>query len=158
MIKKNLSIFIIVPLVLVFLYYASYFNDPLNNTTKKNKESLQFKSDISGKNGMVSSASKYASQIGIEILKKGGNAIDAAVAMGFALSVTYPQAGNIGGGGFMVIRTKDTITTIDYREKAPSASERNMYLDANGNFLPDKSQEGHLSAGVPARCRFAARA
>src|SRR4030095_6031127 len=149
MIKKNLSIFIIIPMVLLFLYYASYFNDPLNTSTKKNKETLKFKSDVSGKNGMVSSASKYASQVGVDILKKGGNAIDAAVAMGFVLSVTYPQAGNIGGGGFMVIRTKDTITSIDYREKAPLASIRNMYLDSKGNFLADKSQEGHLSTGVP---------
>lgn len=149
MIKKNLSIFIIIPLVLVFLYYASYFNDPSKTSSKKNNNPIQFKSGVSGKNGMVSSASKYASEIGIEILKKGGNAIDAAVAMGFVLSVTYPQAGNIGGGGFMVIRTKDTITSIDYREKAPLASGRDMYLDENGNVLPDKSQEGHLSAGVP---------
>ena len=100
-------------------------------------------------NGMVTSASKYASQVGIDILKNGGNAVDAAVAMGFALAVTYPQAGNIGGGGFMVIKIKDTITSIDYREKAPSASTRNMYLDTNGNFIPDKSQAGHLSAGIP---------
>jgi gamma-glutamyltranspeptidase / glutathione hydrolase len=69
--------------------------------------------------------------------------------MGFVLAVTYPQAGNIGGGGFMVIRTKDTITSIDYREKAPLASTRSMFLDSEGNFIPEKSQEGHLSAGVP---------
>jgi gamma-glutamyltranspeptidase / glutathione hydrolase len=148
MFKKNLSILLSIPLILVFLYYASYFNNPLNSSSK-NKKDITYKSDVSGKNGMISSASKYASQVGIDILQKGGNAVDAAVAMGFALAVTYPQAGNIGGGGFMVIRTKDTITSIDYREKAPSGSTRNMFLDANGKFLPDKSQVGHLSAGVP---------
>jgi len=149
MVKKNLGFLISIPLLLLFLYYASYFNKPLNGTVSKKNTSIEFKSDVSGENGMVVSASKYASQVGIDILQKGGNAIDAAVAIGFALAVTYPQAGNIGGGGFMVIRTKDTITSIDYREKAPLASTRNMFLDSLGNFLPEKSQIGHLSAGVP---------
>lgn len=148
MFKKNLSILLSIPLILVFLYYASYFNNPLNSSTKKKNE-ITFHAPVSGKNGMVSSASIYASQVGVDILQQGGNAVDAAVAMGFALAVTYPQAGNIGGGGFMIIRTKDTITSIDYREKAPAASTRNMFLDANGKFLPNKSQVGHLSAGVP---------
>lgn len=101
-------------------------------------------------NGMVVSASKYASETGIEILKKSGNAIDAAVAVGFVLAVTYPQAGNIGGGGFMVIRTKDgKVTTVDYREKAPAAAFRDMFLDEYGEYDPDKALVGHLSAGVP---------
>lgn len=147
MIRKNFSFFITIPLILLFLYYASELNSPLRKSSSP--DSLIITSKISGSNGMVSSASKYASNIGIEILKKGGNAVDAAVAMGFALAVTYPQAGNIGGGGFMVIRTKDTITTIDFREKAPLKSTRNMFLDDKGNFLPEKSQIGHLSAGVP---------
>lgn len=113
-------------------------------------DSINFTSDVSSVNGMVVSASKYASETGIEILKKGGNAVDAAVAVGFVLAVTYPQAGNIGGGGFMVIRTKDNkITTIDFREKAPSSASRDMYLDENGNYNPDKALIGHLSAGVP---------
>lgn len=99
---------------------------------------------------MVVSASRYATEAGIEILKRGGNAIDAAVAVAFVLAVTYPQAGNLGGGGFIVIRTKDNhVTSIDFREKAPSASYRDMYLDSSGNFIPDKSQFGHLSSGVP---------
>ncbi|MFI5212175.1 MAG: gamma-glutamyltransferase, partial [Ignavibacteria bacterium] len=149
MIKKNLSILIAIPLILVFLYYASHFNNPLNGSTQNKTSSIHFKSGVTGKKGMVSSASKYASEVGIDILKRGGNAVDAAVAMGFVLAVTYPQAGNIGGGGFMVIRNKDTITTIDYREKAPAGSTRNMFLDAGGKFIPQKSQEGHLSAGVP---------
>ncbi|MFN3695269.1 MAG: gamma-glutamyltransferase, partial [Ignavibacterium sp.] len=89
---------------------------------------------VQGRNGMVVSASKPASEVGIEILKKGGNAIDAAVAVGFALAVTYPSAGNIGGGGFMVIRLKDgSTTTIDYREKAPLKSHEKMYQDSLGN-------------------------
>ena len=150
MIKKNLSILLSIPLILVFLYYASQFNNPLNgSTTQKKKNSINYSAPVSGKDGMVSSADKTASQVGIDILSRGGNAVDAAVAMGFVLAVTYPQAGNLGGGGFMVIRTADTITTVDYREKAPLASTRNMFLDENGNFLPEKSQEGHLSSGVP---------
>lgn len=105
---------------------------------------------VRGKNGMVVSASKLASEVGIEVLKKGGNAVDAAVAVGFALAVTYPAAGNIGGGGFMVIRFSDgTATTIDYREKAPLSSYEKMFQDSLGNFLPQLSQEGTTSAGVP---------
>jgi len=105
---------------------------------------------IRGKNGMVVSASKLASKIGVEILKQGGNAIDAAVATGFALAVVYPSAGNIGGGGFMVIHLQNGInTTIDYREKAPLSSKTNMYLDSLGNFNSELSQFGVTSVGVP---------
>jgi gamma-glutamyltranspeptidase/glutathione hydrolase len=101
-------------------------------------------------NGMVVSSDSLATQVGVEILKKGGNAVDAAVAVGFALAVTYPQAGNIGGGGFMVIRMANGETvTIDSREKAPMKASENMFLDENGNFVPEKSQVGHLSVGVP---------
>ncbi len=108
------------------------------------------KEPVRAKNGMVVSASNIASKVGIEILKKGGNAVDASVAVGFALAVTYPFAGNIGGGGFMVIHLKDgKNTTIDYREKAPLKASRNMFLDKNGNFDPKLSQEGATSAGVP---------
>jgi gamma-glutamyltranspeptidase/glutathione hydrolase len=99
---------------------------------------------------MVVSSDSLATQVGVEILKKGGNAVDAAVAVGFALAVTYPQAGNIGGGGFMVIRMANGETvTIDFREKAPMKASENMFLDGNGNFVPEKSQVGHLSVGVP---------
>jgi gamma-glutamyltranspeptidase/glutathione hydrolase len=101
-------------------------------------------------NGMVVSSDSLATQVGVEILKKGGNAVDAAVAVGFALAVTYPQAGNIGGGGFMVIRMANGETvTIDFREKAAMKASENMFLDGNGNFVPEKSQVGHLSVGVP---------
>lgn len=147
MFRKNIGILVVFGLVVLFLYYASYFYDPAHD--KKNAY-INYSSDVAGMEGMVVSASTYASKVGIDILKKGGNAIDAAVAVGFALSVTYPQAGNIGGGGFMILRTKDSIiTSIDYREKAPSASSRNMYLDSTGTFDPDLSQFGHLSCGVP---------
>lgn len=105
---------------------------------------------VRGKNGMVVSASELASKVGVEILKKGGNAVDAAVAVGFALAVTHPSAGNIGGGGFMVIHLNNgTNTTIDYREKAPASANEFIFQDSLGNFLPDKSQSGVTSSGVP---------
>ncbi len=98
---------------------------------------------------MVVSNSRLASEAGIEILKAGGNAVDAAVATGFALAVTYPTAGNIGGGGFMNIRMADgRAMTLDYREVAPLAASRNMYLDADGK-LTKKSTVGYLASGVP---------
>lgn len=100
--------------------------------------------------GMVVAADPTAARVGMEILEQGGNAIDAAVATGFALAVTYPGAGNIGGGGFMVIRFADGRTAaIDYREKAPAGATRTMYLDSAGNFIANKSTYGHLASGVP---------
>jgi len=112
--------------------------------------SAAHRSPVVAENGMVVSASDLASQIGVDIMKKGGNAIDAAVAAGFALAVTYPQAGNIGGGGFMVIHTKDGESiTIDYREKAPAKAHRDMYLDDSSNVIENLSLYSHLAAGVP---------
>ena len=105
---------------------------------------------VQGKNGMVVTAQELATKVGLHILKKGGNAIDAAVAVGFALAVTYPAAGNLGGGGYMVIRKSDgTCTTLDYRERAPMKAFRDMYLDAMGNHQPILSEEGVTSSGVP---------
>ena len=102
------------------------------------------------RNGIVVSDHPEASRIGLSILKKGGNAIDAAVATGFALAVCYPEAGNIGGGGFMLIRTYDgRIDAIDYREKAPEKALRDMYLDKKGNIIEGLSTDTHLSSGVP---------
>lgn len=107
-------------------------------------------SEARGKNGMVVSSEELATSVGVDILKKGGNAVDAAVAVGFALAVTYPTAGNIGGGGFMVIYFPDgKATTIDFRETAPQKASENMYLDENGNVIPGKSTLGYLAAGVP---------
>jgi len=105
---------------------------------------------VFGKNGMVVSTSRQASQAGIDILKKGGNAVDAAVAVGFALAVTSSSNGNIGGGGFMVTRFADGKTfTLDYREMAPAAAHRDMYLDESGDVVKGKSLFGHFASGVP---------
>lgn len=99
---------------------------------------------------MVVSAHPVASKIGVEVLQKGGNAVDAAVATGFALAVCYPTAGNIGGGGFMVIRLKNGESyTIDYREKAPVKAHRNLYINENGEVTDGLSLNTHLAAGVP---------
>jgi gamma-glutamyltranspeptidase/glutathione hydrolase len=102
------------------------------------------------KHGMVVSASNLATDVGVSILKKGGNAIDASVAVGFALAVTYPSAGNIGGGGFMVLHLSNgKNTTIDFREMAPLAAHEKMYLDSLEKFIPALSQTGWTSSGVP---------
>ncbi len=99
---------------------------------------------------MVASVHELASQAGVEIMQAGGNAIDAAVAVGFALAVVHPQAGNLGGGGFMLIHMADGATHfIDYREKAPAAATANMYLDGQGNVIPDASVVGYKSIAVP---------
>jgi len=101
-------------------------------------------------NGMVVSAKRTASAAGVEMLQKGGNAVDAAVATGFALAVVHPWAGNIGGGGFMVIRMPDgSVTTIDHREDAPSGATQDVYLDEQGNAARRRSRRGYLASGVP---------
>src|SRR6187402_3176303 len=106
-----------------------------------------------GENGMVVTAQHLATDVGREVLKSGGNAVDAAVAVGFALAVTYPTAGNLGGGGFLLLRMADGRTSfIDFRERAPLSSTRNMYLDAAGNPTKD-SVLGWRAAGVPGTAR-----
>ncbi|WP_077921560.1 gamma-glutamyltransferase [Spirosoma sp. 209] len=105
---------------------------------------------VIGRNGMVASAHPEASAVGLAILQAGGNAVDAAVAVQFALAVVYPGAGNIGGGGFMVYRDRDgKAYTLDYREKAPGQATQNMYLDSLGNVRAGLSISGHLASGVP---------
>lgn len=105
---------------------------------------------ITADSAMVVSAHPLASEIGKDILQEGGNAIDAAIAIQFALAVVYPRAGNIGGGGFMVIRNQNgSIDALDYREKAPFAANRDMYLDEEGNVIDSLSKYGHLAVGVP---------
>jgi len=105
---------------------------------------------VAARHGMVVSNDPLATEAGVEILKAGGNAVDAAVAVGFALAVTYPFAGNIGGGGFMMVRMAGRKPAmIDYREEAPGAASRDMYLDKHGRVIPGASTVGALSAGVP---------
>ena len=99
---------------------------------------------------MVSTAHPLATQVGVDILKKGGNAFDAAIAVQFALAVAYPRAGNIGGGGFlMYMDSSGKVGALDYREMAPSQATRDMYLDSLGNPFPNRSLKGPLAAGVP---------
>lgn len=106
---------------------------------------------VSAKNGMVASEQRLASEIGLEILKKGGNAVDAAVAVGFALAVALPNAGNVGGGGFMMVHDAKSGKTIalDFREMAPSKAGRDMYLDDKGQVINNKSLYTHFAVGVP---------
>ena len=104
---------------------------------------------VRAKQGMVASVDALATQVGVDILKQGGNAVDAAVAVGYALAVTHPQAGNLGGGGFMLLRTKDGNTTaIDFREMAPAGATRDMFLDEQGNADAKKSLTSHLASGI----------
>ena len=105
---------------------------------------------VAAENGMVVSAQHLATKIGVDVLKRGGNAVDAAVAVGYALAVVYPAAGNLGGGGFMTIQLADGRKTFfDFREKAPLAATANMYLDKDGNVIKGASTTGHLAVGVP---------
>lgn len=111
---------------------------------QETRKALEFK------NGAVVSAHPEATAVGVKILKKGGNAVDATVAVKFALAVVYPNAGNIGGGGFLIYRSaKGDLNTMDFREKAPALATKDMYLDVNGDAISDKSKEGHLASGVP---------
>src|SRR5215475_3839023 len=105
---------------------------------------------VAAEKGMVVSAQHLATEVGVDILKHGGNAIDAAVAVGYALAVVYPAAGNLGGGGFMTIWFADGRKTfLDFREKAPRAARRDMYLDKEGNVIKGQTTIGWLAVGVP---------
>lgn len=126
--------------------------DAKNNTalTRYDYESDIFH-PVYAKHGMVASEQEIATQVGLDILKRGGNAIDAAVGVGFALAVVLPNAGNIGGGGFMVLHDAKTGKnfTLDFREMAPQKASRNMYLDEKGNVIPNQSLYTHNAVGVP---------
>jgi gamma-glutamyltranspeptidase/glutathione hydrolase len=128
--------------------FAQRANDPAGAALIGSDSRFQ---PVLAEHGMVAAQEKIAAQVGADILKAGGNAVDAAVAVGFALAVTHPQAGNIGGGGFMLIAFAGTkkITSIDYRETAPAAASRDMFLDENGNVDRDKARYSRASAGVP---------
>src|SRR6202044_3459020 len=105
---------------------------------------------VHAQHGIVVSVHELASQAGVEIMQAGGNAVDAAVATGFTLAVVHPPAGNIGGGGFMLIRMADgKAHFIDYREKAPAAATRDMYLDGQGRVIEGASEYGYKAIGVP---------
>ena len=104
---------------------------------------------VRAQKGMVASVDALATKVGVDILRQGGNAVDAAVAVGYALAVTHPQAGNLGGGGFMMLRTKDGVTTaIDFREMAPDQATRDMFLDGQGNADSKKSLTAQLATGT----------
>ena len=109
-----------------------------------------FRSPVAGYGGVVASGSGLASAAGARVLLAGGNAVDAAVAVGYAMAVVYPAAGNLGGGGFMTIQFADGRKTfLDFREKAPLAATPDMYLDSAGNVVKGASTKGHLAVGVP---------
>lgn len=156
--KRNFKLL----LLLLVLVSACKNNQKISKTENANDLFSLFDEDTSlkpfysnkkgviGKNGMVAAAHADASQAGVEILQMGGNAIDAAVATHFALAVVFPFAGNLGGGGFAVIRTKNgQAHTLDFREKAPLKASRDMYLDKDGNVIQGLSLLGHLASGVP---------
>src|SRR5438874_3827758 len=111
---------------------------------------VRFAIPVQAPHAMVATVHELASRVGVQTMKAGGNAIDAAVAVGFALAVVHPQAGNLGGGGFMLIRMAGGKTHfIDYREKAPAAATANMYLDAQGNVDEEASVYGYKAIAVP---------
>ena len=135
--KRSIKLFLVI-LAVVFLFSGCAKGQLGNNNGQEYR------------NGMVVCAYPDAAKAGLAVLKKGGNAVDAAIAVQFALAVTHPTAGNIGGGGFMVYRSaKGETNTLDYREKAPAAASANMYLDSAGNVIADKSLHTHQASGVP---------
>lgn len=137
----------------LFITVASIFLSWIPITTPALAASRE---PVRARHGIVASTNEVASRVGVDIMKRGGNAIDAAIAVAFALAVTHPAAGNLGGGGFMMIRLKDGRTTaIDYREMAPAAAHRNIYLDADGNVIKGEGGpiEGYRAPGVPGTVR-----
>lgn len=139
----NSKQWLIFPIFLIILIFSSCREKPVVLPYSSTKS-------VVSDTAMVVCAHPLAAKAGTEILQKGGNAVDAAIAVQFALAVVYPRAGNIGGGGFMVIRLDDgTSDALDYREMAPSAAHRDMYLDSLGNPVAEMSREGHLAIGVP---------
>lgn len=139
--KNHICLFLIIIALLITTFSCKRTIDtPVYSTTKQ----------IMADKAMVVTAHPLATEVGKDILKKGGNAIDAAIAVQFALAVVYPRAGNIGGGGFMVYRSNDgEIASLDFREKAPLSAYKDMYLDSLGNVIEDLSTKSHLAVGVP---------
>ncbi|MEO1050686.1 MAG: gamma-glutamyltransferase [Bacteroidota bacterium] len=142
---KSLQLFLML-LVSIFSCQKPITDDLNTQWTDNQADARGLISD----SAMVVSAHPFASEVGLNILKKGGNAVDASIAVQFALAVVYPTAGNIGGGGFMVLRKEDgSAYTLDFREAAPAAAHRDMYLDEEGNVIQSKSTLGHWAVGVP---------
>lgn len=151
LVKRTFTIFL-----LTFAFLAAPLAPLRSNAAVVNPTIAEAQQDtrqpVRAKHGIVASSNRIASEVGVEIMKRGGNAVDAAIATAFALAVTYPYAGNLGGGGFMMIRFRDGRTTaIDYREMAPAAATRNIYQDANGNLIQGEGSSlvGYRAAGVP---------
>jgi gamma-glutamyltranspeptidase/glutathione hydrolase len=141
---------LLLPLLLFSLFLPTFFNHSGVSAQTTDRQDVV----VSSKTGLVVSSSSPASQVGAEILRQGGNAVDAAVATAFAMAVTWPTAGNIGGGGFMVIRQLNgQAITIDYREKAPLKSVPNMYLNEEGGIDRSLTASGYLAPGVPGTVR-----
>ena len=147
-IPRSLPIFIF---LLSLAFTPSHAQTAAQTALVKYDTSYDIVSPVRARHGMVATEQALASQVGLDILKRGGNAVDASVAVGFALAVVLPNAGNIGGGGFMLIHDaksgKDV--ALDFREMAPSSASRDMYLDANGKVIPGQSIFTHLAVGVP---------
>ena len=141
---------LVIAFALIVAPFASIFHLAPTTALAASREPVR------AKHGIVASTNEVASRVGVDIMKRGGNAVDAAIAVAFALAVTHPAAGNLGGGGFMMIRLKNGKTTaIDYREMAPAAATRNVYLDKNGNLIEGEggSLVGYRAAGVPGTVR-----
>jgi gamma-glutamyltranspeptidase / glutathione hydrolase len=137
-------------LVLVLTFFTASIPSLISTAGAASREPIR------ARHGIVASTNEVASRVGVDVMKRGGNAVDAAIAVAFALAVTHPAAGNLGGGGFMMIRLKNGKTTaIDYREMAPAAAQRNIYLDKNGNLIEGEggSLVGYRAAGVPGTVR-----
>ena len=144
--KKRILFYL--TLLLLFSCHSPKKNS--DYSTNPNPPQLSIQKKLVCQNGAVVSANAIASRVGVEILKQGGNAFDAAIATQLALAVVHPSAGNLGGGGFMVARLSNGENlALDFREMAPGIAHRNMYIDEKGNARTDKSQYGHLSSGVP---------
>ncbi len=145
--QKKLLLSFIFP---VLLFSCNSTRKNANRPVSINPYQYTIQKRVTAANGAVVSAHALASKTGVNILKKGGNAFDAAIATQFALAVVYPNAGNLGGGGFLVgRRSNGELIAIDYREKAPGNAHRDMYVEADGTARTDKSQDGHLASGVP---------